>query len=349
VSAWPALRAGKITPEMRISVSLIAFFCSICSLAQVPGNQVEMAIPGVPGILQLDLGPTKFQTRVRPDGKEVQLRALERPDHLGITAFLQRVDFPASAEKCRDEWWPGTKKSMAMQREDLQESLVKDGIARVEYVVPEFQGVKVRQKTIHAYLGTRDLCVEIHLSKPGFEPGDQKLFEEVLATAKLLPDQSPAGDHGQIAAAPPSDDALHYVREGSKYYLQQDYSAAAASYQKALDLEKQKHTLSKDYFRVLVDNLGMSYGISGKLQQAKTTFEYGLTQDPEYPMFYYNLACVYGEMKSMQQSIEELRLAYKHKGNMIAGETLPDPLKDDSFTYFVSDGGFVKAVADMQK
>jgi predicted Zn-dependent protease len=93
----------------------------------------------------------------------------------------------------------------------------------------------------------------------------------------------------------------------------------------------------------------MSYGISGKLQQAKTTFEYGLSQDPEYPMFYYNLACVYGEMKSMQQSIEELRLAYKYKGNMIAGEMLPDPLKDDSFRYFVSDGGFVKAVTDMQK
>ena len=79
------------------------------------------------------------------------------------------------------------------------------------------------------------------------------------------------------------------------------------------------------------------------------TFEYGLTQDPEYPMFYYNLACTYGETKNMQQAIEELRLAYKYKANMIAGETLPDPLKDDSFRFFVNDDGFVKAVTDMQK
>lgn len=334
---------------MRTLAFLIAVLYSICGLAQGPGNQVEMAIPGVPGILQLDVGPTKFQTRVRPDGKEVQLRALDRPDHLGITAFLQRVAFAASAEKCRDEWWPGTKKSMAMQREDLQELPVKNEIARVEYIVPEFQGMKVRLKTIHAYLGARDLCAEIHLSKPGFEPGDQKLFEEVLATARLLPDRSPAADHGQIAAAPSSGSALNYVREGSKYYLQQDYSTAAVSYQKALDLEKQQHTLSKEYFHVLVDNLGMSYGISGKLQQAKTTFEYGLSQDPEYPMFYYNLACTYGEMKNMQQSIEELRLAYKYKANMMAGETVPDPLKDDSFRFFVNDDGFVKAVTDIQK
>jgi tetratricopeptide (TPR) repeat protein len=93
----------------------------------------------------------------------------------------------------------------------------------------------------------------------------------------------------------------------------------------------------------------MSYGISGGLQQAKVTFEYGLTQDPEYPMFYYNLACTYGEAKNMQQAIEELRLAYKYKANIIAGETLPDPLKDDSFRLFVNDDGFVKAVTDMQK
>ena len=51
----------------------------------------------------------------------------------------------------------------------------------------------------------------------------------------------------------------------------------------------------------------------------------------------------------MQQSIEELRLAYKYKENMIAGEALPDSLRDDSFSYFVSDGGFAKAVTDMQR
>ena len=65
-----------------------------------------MSIPGVPGVLQLDVGATTFQTKVTPDGKEVQLRAFDRPDQLGISAFLQRVTFPASAEKCRAEWWP---------------------------------------------------------------------------------------------------------------------------------------------------------------------------------------------------------------------------------------------------
>jgi len=331
---------------MKPKTLLAIVLCSTCVLSQQGvSNRAHIAIPGVKGALELDVGPTTFESRVRPDGKETQLRAFGRPDYLGITAFLQRVTFPATAEKCRDAWWPDSKKSLRIQRDDLQDTAVKDGIARVEYIVPEIQGKKVRQKTIHAYLGDGDLCAEVHLSKADFKPEDQKLFDDLLSTVKLLPD-APAS----AVQSPPQDaDSSYYFGQGSKFYLQRDYSAAADSYQKALDLEKQKRTLAKDYFRVLVDNLGMSYGISGKLPQAKATFEYGLTQDPEYPMFYYNLACTYGEMARMNDALEQLRLAYKYKANSIAGETLPDPLKDDSFRYFVDKPEFVNAVHAMQK
>jgi hypothetical protein len=307
-----------------------------------------MAIPGVKGVLEFDAGSTTPETRVRPDGKEVQLRAFGRPDKLDITAFLQRVTFPAGPERCRDEWWPGTKKG-PFQRDDLQETVVRDGIARVEFIVPEFQGVKVQQKNIHAYVGASDLCAEIHLSKVAFKPEDQKLFEDLLTSVRLRPDAWPSASQSQGPAQPEDRDSSYYFGQGSKFYLQQNYSEAADYYAKALGLEKQKRTLSKDYFRVLVDNLGMSYGISGKLPQAKATFEYGLTQDPEYPMFFYNLACTYGEMDQMSDALAQLRLAYRYKANMIAGETLPDPLKDDSFRHFVDKEEFFKAVREMRK
>ena len=334
---------------MKSSVLAVALVCSISAFARTgKSNPVQMAIPGVKGVLELDVGPTAPETRVRPDGKEVQLRAFGRADKLDITAFLQKVTFSASAEKCRDEWWPGTKKG-PFQRDDLQETVVKDEIARVEFIVPEFKGIKVRQKNMHAYLGGGDLCAEIHLSKIDFRPEDQKLFEDFLVTVKLLPDASPSAVQPQSRPQSEDRDSSYYFGEGSKFYLRHDYTQAAGSYQKALDLEKQKRALSKDYFRVLVDNLGMSYGIGGKLQQAKATFEYGLTQDSEYPMFYYNLACTYGEMNNMGDALTQLRLAYKYRANAIAGEAMPDPLKDDSFRRFVSKEEFVQAVREMQK
>ena len=305
----------------------------------------RIAIPGVKGALELDVGSGDFQTQVRADGKEAQLRALQRQDGLAITAFLQRVDFSGSAERCRTEWWTGTKNSVPIQRDGVHESL-KDGIATVEYVIPEFRGVKVRQKNIHAYLGAANLCAEIHISKAGFQAQDEGLFEQVLKTVRLRPDE-PAKVPSQEEDTS-QNSAEFYFRTGSKFYLAQNYAGAAEAYQKALDMEKEKHTLTQNYFRVLVDNLGMSYGMTGKLDQAKATFEYGLAQDPEYPMFHYNMACYYGEKRELQESVSELRLAYKYKANSIPGESIPDPMQDDSFRYFVHDQTFVDAVHNMR-
>lgn len=330
---------------MKIKSFLLAFTCA-AALAQQSGfDKVSISIPGVAGSLEFDAGPTVWQARVRPDGKETQMQAMGRPDHLLVSAFLQRVSFAASPAKCRDEWWPGTQKGNKEHhlKMDRLQQFVQDGIARVEFIVPAFQGTPVRQKDVHAYLGARDLCAEIHLSKVFFAPEDQKLFDELLTSARVRADDSAASSPAT------TNQAIELLGQASQLYLQHKYAAAAERYQKALDLEKEKRTLSKTMFRVLIDNLGMSYGISGDLPKAKETFAYGITQDPEYPLFYYNMACTYGEMGKMDESLEQLRLAYKYKSNIIAGETFPDPMKDDSFRRFVKDTQFVRAVDEMRR
>ena len=99
----------------------------------------------------------------------------------------------------------------------------------------------------------------------------------------------------------------------------------------ALELEKVNPTLEKVLWYVLVDNLGMSYGTTGNLQKAKETFEYGLSKDPEYPLFYYNLACTYAEMDDATEAKDYLKKAFDHKANTLPGESMPDPRTDDSF------------------
>jgi len=306
-------------------------------------SKPRISIPGVRGVFTLDVGPTTWEAHVRSDGKETQLRAMGRPDNLLITAFLQKVEFPASAEECRAQWWPGAAKNMSFKREEAHQS-EKDGIALVEYVIPEVEGLPVHQKNVHAYLGGHDLCAEVHLSKVSFVPGDQKLFDEVLATLRLLPE-----DVALEGQSREDRDRYFYFVEASLSFKRQNYAEAARRYQKLFDLEKQRQTLSRSYFRVLMDNMGMSYGISGNLAKAVEIFEYGLTQDPEYPMYYYNLACAYGEMGKMDESLGQLRLAYKYKSNVIPGESLPDPLKDDSFRMFVKDKKFLDALREMQR
>ena len=89
--------------------------------------------------------------------------------------------------------------------------------------------------------------------------------------------------------------------------------------------------MSQNYWRVLVDNLGMAYGM---------TLNYGVSQDPSYPMFYYNLACVAAERKDMNKTMDYLGKAFARKANSIPGEGMPDPRQDDSFKRFMSNDQF---------
>jgi hypothetical protein len=54
-------------------------------------------------------------------------------------------------------------------------------------------------------------------------------------------------------------------------------------------------------------------------------------------------------MGKMDESLDQLHLAYKYKANVVPGESLPDPLKDDSFRKFTADEHFKKAVHEMQR
>ncbi len=141
---------------------------------------------------------------------------------------------------------------------------------------------------------------------------------------------------------------LELVRDGSSYYIKHDFEKAIPPYQKALDLEKEKRTLDKTIWKVLVDNLGMAYGITGDLDKAKETFEYGISKDPDYPLFYYNLACTYGEKKDMDKAIEYLKLAFDRRENMIPGERMPNPATDSSFKHFMQNEKFKAALKELK-
>lgn len=157
---------------------------------------------------------------------------------------------------------------------------------------------------------------------------------------------------GRPLAAPAKTSAatsLELVAEGSKYYMAGDYKRAIGPYRQALELEKKERELERKFWIVLVDNLGMAYGITGDIQASQEVLQYGISQEPTYPLFYYNMACGYGELADEENALKYLRLAFKHKANMIAGEKLPDPMNDSSFAKFRDRESFKRAVGEMSK
>jgi predicted Zn-dependent protease len=128
---------------------------------------------------------------------------------------------------------------------------------------------------------------------------------------------------------------------GHSLFRQEKYAEAVAPYEKARELERGGKKISEDEHHVLIDQLVMSYGISGQLKQAHALLDEAIQQDPEYPLNYYNLACTYAEEGNKSKMLENLSLAFQHKDHVLKGETMPDPRSDPSFQKYVSDSDFV--------
>lgn len=240
-------------------------------------------------------------------------------------------------------------------------------ISTLELLVPEFRGAPIRQQNMYAQFVLNGYWVDLHLSKVQYQDQDRELFERMVKSVRFEPKKVVRVQREKATATPPSivitgryrqqvqrgkegiaKQIMDLVASASNAYLQRDYHTAIELYTRALDLDKKHSILNKNLWRFVVDNLGMSYGISGDNQRAKEIFEYGLSRDATYPMFYYNLACAHGEMNDMDRAIENLRLAFRYRANMIPGERLPDPARDSSFARFLNNPRFRQMLEEIR-
>jgi tetratricopeptide (TPR) repeat protein len=135
--------------------------------------------------------------------------------------------------------------------------------------------------------------------------------------------------------------------DGNTAFINGDCPRAIIYYRQLFDREKAKRSLSPAAWRTFINNFGMAYGVSRKLDNAEEIFRYGISKDPKYPLFYYNLACVYGERNDLKHSIEYLKIAFRIKARTGSREMLPNPLSVDPFRNFYDNKTFIDAVTKM--
>jgi tetratricopeptide (TPR) repeat protein len=316
--------------------------------AAQPQEKLLISYPGKTWAVEIDSpGFVVERNERQPDGRQYFL-ANDPATGLVFSAALEKGNGPADSKTCPDYLRNRVKSLPAgLIATEIRSSQIAD-FAVIEYLIPTAQKLPVRQKNFVACLTNDDVFVDLHLSKVQFHDSDESLFTDFLKKVRIAdisPGASTASSPDAASAAPPSgENTMNYLREGSRYYLASDFRRAIGPYQTALDLEKKNPQLDRTTWRVLVDNLGMAYGITGDLPHAEVTFNYGLSKDPDYPMFYYNLACVNAERNDMDKTIDYLKKAFALKANAIAGEGMPDPRQDDSFQRLMSDDHFRKFV-----
>ena len=307
--------------------------CLLVAHARTGEDKLQVAFPGKTWSVVINSPGFVAQVdEMQKNGRQYLMAANDK-NGMNLSVSLERSPQGADANTCPEYVRKRVEGLSGLGLQDVRYFTV-GGMAAAEFLVPELKGIKLRQKNLVACTAREDVYVDVHLSKVQFKPDDEPLFTSLINSVSIA-DNPPA-----TADRPKSSEARELMGAGSRYFLQQHYKEAIVPYQQALDLEKKNRTLDKTMWRVLVDNLGMAYGITGDLANAEATFRYGLSEDATYPMFFYNLACVYAERNDLDTSMEYLRKAFRYKANMIPAEKLPDPQADDSFQRFRSNPKF---------
>ncbi|HET6843354.1 MAG TPA: hypothetical protein VFK06_17000 [Candidatus Angelobacter sp.] len=132
---------------------------------------------------------------------------------------------------------------------------------------------------------------------------------------------------------------------GQTLFREEKFAAAVVPYEKVRTLEKSGAKLTLVQHRILVDQLAMAYGISGRSADSKALLQEGVRNDPDYPLNYYNLACVAADENDKPAVLKNLSLAFQHRTQVLPGEQMPDPASDPSFRKYSQDADFKALVA----
>lgn len=293
--------------------------------------------------LSIDLtGFKKDIDQIKPDGRRY-LMASHPKTGLNVSVTLEKVPTQASAQGCKEQLQLIQKGPFVTRGQDIKLSTAGE-IPTLEYTLHEFQGVRLDQKNMYACMAQDHVYADIHLSKVQYTTADAPLFQSILKSVRLQ--LGPSEAIQTQAPEPPNSRELLDI--GNALYRQNNYARAIPPYQKAFDLEKADPQLDRTLWRVLVDNLGMAYGMTGRLTEAKATFEQGVQADPTYPMFHYNLACTFAEMNDLDHAMQSLKTAFRHRKNQNPGEEgMPDPRQDSSFQRFMKNDTFRNLVNDL--
>lgn len=138
-----------------------------------------------------------------------------------------------------------------------------------------------------------------------------------------------------------------HVLLGDVLSQERRFSTAALEYTAALDLDAKQNSLSDEDKLRVTDSQGVAYAESGNLPRAREIYDTAIKQNPEYPLFYYNLACVYAEMHQLDPALDNLKKAWDLRDKMPEGQRFPDPRKDTSFGGYLKDPRFQDAVRNM--
>jgi len=299
--------------------------CAGPLLAQTAQNgDYRLALPDHNGQLKWSIDGFKIiENSAKPNGREIGLRGRDAWGRLTFLGFLFLAPeaAPLTSATCRDAALAQDKKTNTTLKVLKTSEIPRPGGLPVDLVTFSAAnrdgsvGYRVR-----GFVATGDICGDLKFYSVKPISDDDGDLKKVFLSYQMDPNYTPQF----------SDVSLY----AQVLFLAHEYRAAAPIFEKALAMVPvdgapfRSATFAR---RVMRDQAGMSYGIAGDFKKARSIFEKGTTEDPDYPMYYYNLACADAGESKLSEARLHLQQAFDRKANLNPGETMPVATQDDSF------------------
>jgi len=268
-----------------------------------------------------------IQSSAKPGGREIGIRGKDQTGRLIFLGFLFLFpeQAPLTSAKCRDGVIEPTKKDTPTLKILATSEKTVPGSPPISMAVYSAQGRDGKPVySVRGFVATGDICGDLEVYSDSPITTDDATVRKIFESYRFDQNYSPQ-----------FDGVLFYAQT---LYQAHMYTAAAPMFEAALAKLKENPDMAAKMLRdkrtatrVVTDQAGMAYGMSGDLQKARSLFEKAIIEDPDYPMYYYSLACADAEEKNLSGARSHLQQAFARKENAIAGEAMPDPTKDDSF------------------
>jgi hypothetical protein len=212
-------------------------------------------------------------------------------------------------------------------------SATGETLATTAYLIDMSPAVGHHQHNLFGFAGDAKTCAEIHISSVIETSADEDAMKAVLADS-----------HPNLTYQP---NAVDYFRLASVLFKNSPGSAAPY-YKSSLDAIPNNGS-SITARRVTTDQLVMSLGMSGDMKDSRAVAEKAIVADPDYPINYYNLACADAEQGNATDAKMHLKQAFDRRANVLKGESMPDPTKDDSILKLKKNEAFWAFVMTLPK
>jgi hypothetical protein len=298
---------------------------SVCN-AQTTAGKLSFALPDHAGRLSLDQGGFKItELSVKSNGGEFGIRAEDGSLHLLGFLFVVPENPKLTAATCRE--------AMLQHEDAATQAAAKDRSAMksatgVEIALVTMAAPNGGPTAVRAFVASGNLCGDLKFSVAQQAMPMQKV-KSILDTLTFDPQ-----------AKPTFRDAFEYATVAFDH---DDLAGAAHAYRSALALVDGSDEPLK-WRRVTTDQLAMALGMQGDLSTSRAVNYAAIRRDPDYPIYYYSLACADGEEGNAADAKAHLQQAFDRRANVLPGETMPDPATDDSFRQLMDDPAFAEFV-----